>query len=57
MGTPAEFSARMEANIKPADWTTHEGTLKDSVPIGEFGEWGIFTRIACLTSGKIIQFV
>ena len=42
METPAEFSARMEANIKPAEWTTHEGTLKDPVPIGEFGEWGIY---------------
>ena len=40
--SPAEFAARMEANIEPADWTTHEGTLKDPVPIGEFGEWGIY---------------
>ena len=40
--TPVEFAARMEANMKPAEWTTHEGTLKDPVPIGEFGEWGIY---------------
>lgn len=40
--SPAEFAARMEADIKPADWTSHEGTLKDPVPIGEFGEWGIY---------------
>ena len=40
--TPVEFAARMEANMKPAEWTTHEGTLKDPVTIGEFGEWGIY---------------
>ena len=39
---PAEFAARMEANIKPAEWTTHSGTLNDPIPIGEFGEWGIY---------------
>lgn len=42
--SPAEFATRMEANIKPAEWTSHEGTLKDPVPIGEFGEWGNLSR-------------
>ena len=40
--SPAEFAARMDANIRPAEWTTHEGTLQDPIPIGEYGEWGIY---------------
>lgn len=40
--SPAEFAARMEANVSQADWTTHDGTLQDPIPIGEYGEWGIY---------------
>lgn len=40
--SPAEFELRMEEQIKPADRTTHSGTLKDPIPIGEYAEWGIY---------------
>lgn len=40
--SPAEFALRMEEQIKPADRTTHSGTLKDPIPIGEYTEWGIY---------------
>lgn len=42
--TPAEFESRMEGTISPAAWTTHDGTLQDPVPVGEYGEWGIYNE-------------
>lgn len=42
--TPAEFESRMVENISPATWTTHDGTLRDPVPVGEYGEWGIYNE-------------
>ncbi len=42
--TPAEFESRMEGTISPATWTTHDGTLQDPVPVGEYGEWGIYNE-------------
>lgn len=44
MENPAEFEARMEETISPATWTTHDGTLRDPVPVGEYGEWGIYNE-------------
>ena len=34
----------MVENISPATWTTHDGTLRDPVPVGEYGEWGIYNE-------------
>lgn len=42
--TPAEFESRMEGTISPATWTTHDGTLRDPIPVGEYGEWGIYNE-------------
>lgn len=44
MESPAEFEVRMEETISPATWTTHDGTLRDPVPVGEYGEWGIYNE-------------
>lgn len=44
METPAEFESRMEGTISPAIWTTHDGTLRDPVHVGEYGEWGIYNE-------------
>lgn len=40
--TPAEFESRMQDVIIPAIWSTHYGTLRDPIPIGEYAEWGIY---------------
>ena len=40
--TPASFEEEMSKTIVPATWTTHDGTLQDPVPVGEYGEWGIY---------------
>lgn len=42
--TPADFESRMGETISPATWTSHDGTLRDPVPVGEFGEWGIYNE-------------
>ena len=40
--TPASFEEEKNKTIPPAIWTTHDGTLQDPVPIGEYEEWGIY---------------
>ena len=42
--TPTEFESRMEGTISTATWTTHDGTLRDPVPVGEFEEWGVYNE-------------
>lgn len=39
-----EFEATMSETIKPAIWTSHDGTLRDPIPIGEYGQWGIYNE-------------
>lgn len=36
--SPAEFESMMNETVKPAIWTLHNGTLRDPIPIGEYGE-------------------
>ena len=40
--TPASFEEEKSKVIVPATWTTHDGILQDPIPIGEYGEWGIY---------------
>lgn len=40
--SPAEFESMMNETVKPAIWTLHNGTLRDPIPIGEYGEWDIY---------------
>ena len=42
--TPASFEEKMSKTIASATWTTHDGTLQDPVPVGEYGEWGIYNE-------------
>lgn len=42
--TPSEFESRMAGTISSATWTTHNGTLRDPVPVGEFEEWRIYNE-------------
>ena len=42
--TPASFEEEKSKTIVPATWTTHDGTLRDPVPVGEYGEWGIYNE-------------
>lgn len=42
--TPEEFEERMSSLIIPAEWTTHEGSLHDPIPLGEFGSFGIWNE-------------
>lgn len=42
--TPASFDEEKSKTIVPATWTTHDGTLRDPVPVGEYGEWGIYNE-------------
>ena len=38
----SSFEEQKSKTIVPATWTTHDGTLKDPIPIGEYKEWGIY---------------
>lgn len=40
--TPASFEEEKSKTIVPATRTTHAGTLRDPVPVGEYREWGIY---------------
>lgn len=42
--TPASFEEEKSKTIVPATRTTHAGTLRDPVPVGEYREWGIYTE-------------
>ena len=42
--TPASFEEEKSKTIVPAIGTTHAGTLRDPVPIGEYREWGIYNE-------------
>lgn len=39
--TPIEFESRNEDLLKETVFTTHDGTLQDPVPVGEYNLWGI----------------
>lgn len=40
--SPAEFESRMAARVRTPSWTTHDGSMRDPVALGQYGTWGIY---------------